>query len=391
MSRHQPPRPSRRVPRLARIPVAALVLAVAAASVPVLGAQQPAARRAPPTSAGPAADSAADSATPPRADAASSDDDEWRPPKLATGVTAGALSYYGGHTEHAAAAVVRLNPTTWLSIALTPTAVTASEFDPYANVRLTASGITDIPLEVSLSHTLSLPGRPSVALSYGATIPVGDTATGFGSGTPGQSVSVGVGFSPFARLGLQAGAGRALSDFSIQSSFNGTASIWGDAGFWASLSDRVGVSGGYSGDIGAVSEVYGRSRSASAGTNVRLVGPVTLTVNGSRGLGGPTPKWSFAVGLGTAFAMLGSVMPRSPVEELQGAFGGGRHGLPPASELPGAPLTPGSGTGRGNGAAGSGTPGSGSTTHGSSGTSGSARGGSGNGRGIGRGSGRGKP
>ena len=53
----------------------------------------------------------------------------------------------------------------------------------------------------------------------------------------------------------------------------------------------------------------------------------TLNLSVSHGVSGIAPKWSFAMGVGTAFPYLSHVGGGSTKATLQQTFGGGTHGL----------------------------------------------------------------
>ena len=216
----------------------------------------------------------------------------------------------------------------WLSLSATPTSVRASE--PAVSLTgpaSTRSGLTDLPLEATVSHGFGGALSPSVAASFGVTLPIGDTASGLGSGELGTSVSGGIGFSPAERVWVHLGAGRSLTRFSVQSAFS-SGTGWGDASAGYSLTDRLSVSGGYSSDLGAVDSTLGRSTSIEGGMSVVLRGSTTFNANASHGVGGSAPRWSIALGFGTAFPYLNHLGTHSSAESLQAAFGGGTHGLP---------------------------------------------------------------
>ena len=82
------------------------------------------------------------------------------------------------------------------------------------------SGIVDLPLEATLQHGFKGPGSPSLAFALGVSLPLGDSATGFGSGRVGYSASGGLGFSPSSRVWVYLGAGRSLTDVPMQSAFS---------------------------------------------------------------------------------------------------------------------------------------------------------------------------
>ena len=264
--------------------------------------------------------------------AADSTDDEADEPRHAvtTGLSYGGVNYEGGRTERATSASLRWRALPWLSVGITPTFARSSE--PNAVITrpaTTKSGVTDIPLEVNADRTFDMPLSPSVSLGLSVTLPVGDTASGFGSGGVGSSVNLGGGLALTDKLGIHAGVGRSLTDFSIQSTFNGTSSEFGDVGLSFQASDHLSMSAGIDGDIGAIDPTYGRAASLSGGVSVGLPLLNSLSLNASRGISGATPTWSFAIGVGTDFASIGSVSMRSAASRLRHAFGGGTHGLAP--------------------------------------------------------------
>lgn len=297
-------------------PLVAAVLLVLAAVAPTASAQKPAKPATP---------------APTAAATDSSDDDDaeaggGRPFQF--GIAAGALSYEAGRDEQALGAVLRWAPTRWFSLGATPTSVRARQAAFGTLPATTRSGLTDIPVEATLSHGFAgTTWSPSVAASFGATLPVGDTASGLGSGEVGYSVNGGIGFSPAEKLWVHIGAGRSLTRFSVQSAFS-SGSGWGDVSVGTSLSDRVSASAGFSSDVGAVDSTLGRSRSLEGGVSFNVGRAGTLNLTTSHGVSGVAPAWSFALGLGTAFPYLSHLGGSSPNSTLQDSFGGGTHGLP---------------------------------------------------------------
>ena len=243
------------------------------------------------------------------------------------GMAAGALSYDAGRREQALGAVVRWVPVPWLSFSATPTTIRASEAATTTLPASTRSGLTDVPVEASVAHGFGGFMNASVALSLAATLPVGDTASGLGSGAVGYATSGGVGFAPTEGVWVHLGAGRSLTRFSVGSAFS-SGTGWGDASAGFSLKEGVDVSAGYGTDLGAVDSTLGRSRSLNAGLSVAVGRAGTVNLSASRGIAGAAPQWSFALGVGTAFPYLSHLGGRSMSETLQGTFGGGTHGLP---------------------------------------------------------------
>ncbi len=287
---------------------------------------------------------------PPAAPASSPDEADAKPFPLQVGVAGGALSYEGGRQEQALGAVVRWAAAPWLAFSATPTAVhvkepselTAGAFDG-------RSGLVDLPLDATVEHGFQAPWSPGVAFALGVSLPLGDTATGFGAGKVGYSASAGVGFSPLSRVWVHLGAGRSLTDVAMQSAFS-NGSGWGDASAGMSVTDRLEVNGGYSTDLGAVDSAVGHSRSINGGVSYAVRGPTTFNLSASHGVSGLAPRWSLAIGFGTAFPYLNHLGAGSPLGGLSDTFGGGTHGLDGGTTGTGTGSgTGGSTTGRGRG------------------------------------------
>lgn len=268
-----------------------------------------------------------------------------KPFPLQVGVAAGALSYEGGREERALGAVARWVVIPWLSLSATPTMVHVKEPSTLTvGAYEGRSGIVDLPLEATAQHAFKGSWSPSVALALGVSLPLGDSATGFGAGRVGYSASGGLGFSPSSRVWVYLGAGRSLTDVAMQSAFS-SGSGWGDASAGVSITDRLGVSGGVSTDIGGVDSTVGHSRAINGGFSYVVRGPTTINVNASRGVSGIAPRWSLAIGFGTAFPYL-SRLGAGPLGALSDTFGGGTHGLGGG--------TPGAGAGGASGGRGRG-------------------------------------
>jgi hypothetical protein len=279
------------------------------------------------------------------------DEDEAKPFPLQVGVAGGALSYEGGRHEQALGAVVRWAATPWLALSATPTMVHVREPSALTVGAFEGrSGVVDLPLDATIEH--GFPGRfsPGIAFALGVSLPLGDTTSGFGAGKVGYSASAGVGFSPASRVWVHLGAGRSLTDVAMQSAFT-SGNGWGDASAGVSVTDRFGVSGGFSSDIGSVDSTFGHSRSINGGFSYAVRGPTTINLNASHGVSGLAPKWSLAIGFGTAFPYLNHLGAGSPLGALSDTFGGGTHGLD-GGTTGGSGTTPGTGgssSGRGRG------------------------------------------
>jgi hypothetical protein len=272
----------------------------------------------------------------------SDDADDPEEPRLQYGVAAGALQYGAGRSEQALGVVFRWLPVRYLSLSITPTTARVREPGLTATSGdVIRSGLTDMPVEATLSKSFAGALSPSVSASLGASLPVGDTASGLGAGEMGYSMSGGIGLVPATHVSLYVGAGRSLTGFSSQAAFSSGAG-WGDASLGYAMNDRASASGGFSFDIGAVDSTLGRALSLDGGASFVIGGGRTLNINVSHGVSGSAPSWSMALGFGTAFPYLNHVGARSADPSLTNTFGGGTHGLPNGA-------TSGSSNGKSNG------------------------------------------
>ena len=243
-------------------------------------------------------------------------------PRVTTGVTAGGLSFPDGRNQQGASAVVRWHPLAGVGLGITPS-FTRVVF-PTALGGGSASGLSDVPVELTLDHEIDVPMSPTIGASLGATIPLGDSASGFGSGHVGSSIALGVGLSPVDRMSFHVGAGRPLSDFATQGALGGSRSTWGDAEASYQATSRLETSLGFDGDFSADSGTT-PARALIAGLAFSVHGPLTLTVNGGHGISGEAARWSLSVGLGTDFASLASLGSSSSVRRAVSALGGQSH------------------------------------------------------------------
>ena len=298
------------------------LLACVTLALSAVQAQQPARASKPPIQRDTAA-------KPDVTEADSSKDDADEPERsITTGISAGGLNYAGGRSERATSAIIRWRVLPWLSVGATPTVARTSVPNVVAQrPAVTRNGLTDLPIEIGADHSFDFPGSPGVSLGMGVTLPVGDTASGFGSGSVGTSISLGGSLAFSDNVGVHASVGRSLSDFSVQSTFTGTSTEFGDFGVSLHALDHLSLSAGIDGDIGASDPNYGRAASVSGGVSVAIPYLNSVSLNGSRGISGATPTWSFVIGVGTDFASLGSVNVASAASRLRRGFGGGTHGL----------------------------------------------------------------
>lgn len=265
-------------------------------------------------------------AAPLRAQTASASDttrlQDDKPARFTYGATAGASHLYDDRQQQSFGLVGRFHVTPNFSISATP-AFAVMHFPASAGGG-SLSGMTDMPIDVSFDHAVPGPRPLSFGAAFGVSLPVGDTATGFGSGKAGYSISAGVGGSPTDKLSLHFGAGRPLSDFSFQSTLGGSSSTWGDAEASYQLTDRLGVTAGYDGDVTSADSL-GAARALAGGLSFAVSGPMTLSLTGSQRISGPAAKWSVALGIGTDFAWVGTVASTSALQRATSALGGLSH------------------------------------------------------------------
>jgi hypothetical protein len=232
-------------------------------------------------------------------------DDEGVRLGLQFGVSSGALGYQDGRTEQAVSGILRWAPVRWFAIAATPSAAHASTPALATGGRAVShSGLLDLPIAATVSHSFDVQYAPLVSGGLGLSLPTGNAATGFGSGQVGSELELEAGFSPTDRSWVSLGAGRSLSGVATQSAFS-SGPGWGDLSAGFSLSERLSMNGGYTGDVGPVDASVGRSTSVNAGFGYTVKAPATLNVSASHGLSGIAPRWSLAIGVGSAFPLLG--------------------------------------------------------------------------------------
>lgn len=253
--------------------------------------------------------------------AATSDDADAS--RLTWGTTLGAMQYPSGISQQGVSVVARVRVAPGLAIGVTPA---------WGHVNFPASlgggstsGFTDVPVELTYDHALPLRTSPVIGAAFAVTLPVGDTATGFGSGAVGYSISAGLGFSPAERVSVHAGAGRPLTDFSAQGALGGSATTWGDLSVSWAANDRVSLDAGFDGDLAGADTTVGPSRALALGAAYTLRGPLSVNANILHGVSGAAANWSFTLGFGTDFAYLESLGSSSPMQSAAGGVGGQSH------------------------------------------------------------------
>lgn len=264
-------------------------------------------------------------AAPLHAQAANGDDanlESDKAPQWTYGTTVGASHLWDYRQQQSFGAVGRYHVTPNVSIAVTP-AYAIMSFPASAGGG-SLSGLTDMPVDLSYDHEVPGSRGVSIGAELGVSLPVGDTATGFGSGRVGYSISGGIGASPMDNLSLHLGAGKPLSDFSFGSTLGGSSSTWADAEANYQLNDRLGLTGGFDGDLTSA-DTLGAPRALTAGLSYAVAGPLTLSLAGSHGVSGPAATWSFSLGFGTDFAWVGTVASTSALQRLAGSMAGLSH------------------------------------------------------------------
>jgi len=256
--------------------------------------------------------------------------------RFTTGVTAGALHFPDGRTQQGASAVVRWHPATGISLGVTPSFTRVIQ--PGALGGASSTGLSDLPVELAFDHMLNVPMSPTVGAALVATLPVGDTTSGLGSGSVGSAASLGLGLSPTEKLSLHVGAGRPLSDFALDGALGGTHSTWGEAEAGYQLTDRLEGTFGVDADFAADSGMAA-ARTFVGGLAFAVKGPLTLTLNAGHGVSGDAARWSLSLGLGTDFAAIEGLGSSSRLRRAVAALGGQSH------RHSGRPTTAGNGHG----------------------------------------------
>lgn len=234
---------------------------------------------------------------------------------VAAGVTGGALRFADGRAEQGMAALVAFQPASWATLSLNPSVVHAT--DSTGAPGRGATGLTDLPVELALSHQFGAVWSPAIGASFDVTLPTGNSAVGLGAGTTSFGAALGVGVSPLDRLSLSADVGGNLGGAASNSLLSGAQASWADADASVDLSHAT-VDVGYATDLGARDTSTARSRSLTGGVAVPLRGAWALTMDGSRGITRAAPAWAVAVGVGTTF---GELQKASGFGRLAHAFG----------------------------------------------------------------------
>ena len=241
---------------------------------------------------------------------------------VTAGVTTGSMTFADRRVQQGVTGVLRWHMGRSISLAASPT---------YARMSYPASlgggsvaGLTDLPIELGLDHAFDRGWSPAFGLSLGTTIPAGNEATGFGSGSMGANIGAGVGLSPTDELSLHFGAGKSLTDYSMFGALGASDALWGDAEVSYHLLEHLDAALGFDGDF-ASSDSVGAARALALSFAAGLGGPYTLTISGGHRVSGPAARWTFALGFGTDFAGFQAIGSSSPIQRLMRSVGGSSH------------------------------------------------------------------
>ena len=223
------------------------------------------------------------------------------------GVTAAAFGWQDGHQEQALGAIIQLTPTRWLALGASPTLLRVTGVDGSES----RFGVTDLPVYAGVVHTFAAPWRPTFGFAGVASLPTGDADKGLGRGKSLVSAQGALALSPLSMITLRAGGSRLLRVGDSAPSGIPTTSLFGDVVLLASAHTNLSV--GYGMELrGDAPSTYDPARAINAAMVHSLFGPVVLGLSAGRTLQGAGPRWSFAVGIGTAFAGLSPVGATSP-------------------------------------------------------------------------------
>lgn len=240
------------------------------------------------------------------------------------GTAIGVLNFTDGSRETALGATIAAHVWDWLDVSVNPTYAWAQSAPvlvgaivvPGRNV----SGMTDLPINIGVSHEFPGAWSPSIGFSLGITLPTGDSTT-VGSGQAGLGAGVSVGFSPTDQFSFEVGADQSVTDgYSAGLASSATTSLAlstqfkpGTATFGLSLS----------GDVGAVPSGFENARSIAAGIGIPVGGGLSINLDASAGLTSGSPTWAFAAGIGTTPSGVAAAT-IAPYQFLRQAFGRGR-------------------------------------------------------------------
>jgi hypothetical protein len=245
------------------------------------------------------------------------------------GVTAAAFGWQDGHQEQALGAIIQLTPTRWLALGASPTLLRVTGVGGSES----RFGITDLPVYAGVVHSFAAPWRPTLGFAGVASLPTGDADKGLGRGKSLVSAQGALALSPLSMITLRAGGSRLLRVGDSAPSGIPTTSLFGDVVLLASAHTNLSV--GYGMELrGDAPSTYDPARAINAAMVHSLFGPVVLGLSAGRTLQGAGPRWSFAVGIGTAFAGLSPVGATSPSARGAGGMTSPSGALPSIGDAP---------------------------------------------------------
>lgn len=235
------------------------------------------------------------------------------PPRIAFGLSTGAFGWSDGQRQEALGAVVQLRPLSWLVVGANPSVVRAAG----TGGQPARTGLADLPLFAGASARLgSLPWSPSLGVAAVAVLPVGDSASGFGSGETSTSAELVAGVTPLPALTVRAGASRVLRSSARQAVGAPATALAADATI--SLGSRTTIGAGWAAELGRGDSSYVPARTVSGTVTFALHGWTALMLGAGHTLRGAGPQWMLTIGIGSAFAGLSPVGITSPLDRASG-------------------------------------------------------------------------
>ena len=238
------------------------------------------------------------------------------------GVAAGSLKINDAERQQALRGILQLRVAPWLSLSASPVYVHAERDS--AGVTYASTGLGDLGVAAGTGYSFShLPGSPDVWASLESTLPTGSTTCGLGSGTTSYSLYAGGGFSVVDGWYASGSVYAPLSGESGQSSLSAPHASSLSAGLSYQPSDRVILGSTLEWDVGSADTTQALARNLGGEVNIKLAGPLAIQLEGKAGLTSASPRWGFALGLGTAFGYNGPVDVHAPQQLLTTVFRGG--------------------------------------------------------------------
>jgi hypothetical protein len=240
---------------------------------------------------------------------------------VSAGLATGLARFSDMRSEQVLTAIVQVRPKPWFSLSAIPSLVDVS--DSVGGQTTSHSGLVDLPLVLAADHSLRGAWSPVVGAALIATLPLGNTSCGLGSGEMGLGVDGGIGVAPADRWRLSASASHSIGGLGSQSALSAPRATALRVESEYDVTSRWMASLAFGADVGPFDSTQALSRVIGAGAAYRVAGPLELTVDATRGLTSASPQWVFSVGIGTVFAGASPVDPSSPLRRLKTGFVGG--------------------------------------------------------------------